>query len=100
MSEVMPFVTTVVVFVFVVLVFRRYFAHRTPYLLLWGTGLVLYGIGTMIFIIIVLDGLIWRPIVAWSQKFRFDTVQAEEEKESAVLDFIRKSVLVDELEKL
>ena len=61
---------------------------------------VLYGIGTMIFIIIVLDGLIWRPIVAWSQKFRFDTVQAEEEKESAVLDFIRKSVLVDELEKL
>jgi len=43
----MPFITTVVVFVFVVLVFRRYFAHRTPYLLLWGIGLILYGIGTL-----------------------------------------------------
>jgi hypothetical protein len=43
----MPFITTVVVLVFVVLVFRRYFAHRTPYLLLWGIGLVLYGIGTL-----------------------------------------------------
>ncbi len=46
-SEVMPFITTAVVFAFVVLVFRRYLAHRTPYLLLWGIGLVLYGIGTL-----------------------------------------------------
>jgi NitT/TauT family transport system permease protein len=61
---------------------------------------VLYGIGTMIFIIVVLDVLVWRPVVAWSQKFRFDTVQVEEEKESAVLDFIRKSTLVQEFEKL
>jgi NitT/TauT family transport system permease protein len=61
---------------------------------------VLYGIGTMIFLIVVLDVLVWRPVVAWSQKFRFDTVQAEDEKESAVLDFIRKSTLVQEFEKL
>lgn len=61
---------------------------------------VLYGIGTMVLIIVILDGLVWRPIVAWSQKFRFDTVQAEDEKESAVLDFIRKSALVEEFEKL
>ena len=61
---------------------------------------VMYGIGTMIFLIVLLDFLVWRPIVAWSQKFRFDTVQAEDEKESAVLDFIRKSTLVEEFEKL
>jgi len=61
---------------------------------------VLYGIGTMIFLIVVLDFLVWRPIVAWSQKFRFDTVQAEDEKESVVLDFVRKSALVQEFEKL
>ncbi|MEJ2695995.1 MAG: ABC transporter permease subunit [Candidatus Sulfobium sp.] len=61
---------------------------------------LLYGIGTMVFIIVVLDVIVWRPVVAWSQKFKFDTVQAEEEKESAVLDFIRKSDLVHEFEKL
>ena len=55
---------------------------------------VLYGIGTMVLLIVVLDIILWRPVVAWSQKFRFDTVQAEEEKESTVLDIIRKSPFV------
>lgn len=52
---------------------------------------VFYGIGTMVAVIILLDFLVWRPVVAWSQKFRFDTVQAEDERESIVLDFLRKS---------
>lgn len=55
---------------------------------------VLYGIGTMVLLIVVLDIILWRPVVAWSQKFRFDTVQAEEEKESTVLDIVRKSPFV------
>ena len=46
-SEVMPFVTTAVILVFALLVFRRYIAHRRPYLLLWGIGLILFGIGTL-----------------------------------------------------
>ncbi len=56
---------------------------------------VFYGIGTMVAVIILLDFLVWRPVVAWSQKFRFDTVQAEDEKESLVLDFLRKSPFVE-----
>jgi len=47
LSEIMLFVATAIIFVFTVLVFRRYFAHRTANLLLWGIGLVLYGIGTL-----------------------------------------------------
>ena len=46
-NEVMPFITTAIIFVFVLLVFRRYLAHRTPSLMLWGIGLVFYGIGTL-----------------------------------------------------
>jgi NitT/TauT family transport system permease protein len=60
---------------------------------------VLYGIGTMVFLIIILDVIVWRPVVAWSQKFRFDTVQAEEEKESLVLNLVRKSSLIDQIDK-
>lgn len=55
---------------------------------------VFYGIGTMVFLIIFLDILIWRPLVAWSQKFRIETVQAEDERESSMLDLIRKSSFI------
>ncbi len=58
---------------------------------------VMYGIGTMVFLIILLDILIWRPLVAWSQKFRMDAVQAEEERESLVLDIVRKSPVIGKI---
>jgi NitT/TauT family transport system permease protein len=61
---------------------------------------VLCGIGTMIGIIIFLDILVWRPVVAWSQKFRFDTVQAEDERESLVLEVLRKSSLAQRLDRM
>lgn len=54
---------------------------------------LLFGIGTMVFIIVLLDFLLWRPLVAWSQKFRFDTVSFEEEKQSFVLNSLRRSTL-------
>ncbi len=58
---------------------------------------VLYGIGTMISLIIILDILIWRPLVAWSQKFRIETVQAEDERESFVLDILRRSLFIEKV---
>ncbi|MDD5434858.1 MAG: ABC transporter permease subunit [Nitrospira sp.] len=58
---------------------------------------VFYGLGAMVIIIILLDTVIWRPLVAWTQKFRFDTQAGEEEKESFVLDIIRKSTVVDKI---
>jgi len=56
-------------------------------------GHVLYGLGTMVLIIILFDILLWRPLIAWSQKFRFDTVNAEDEPESFVLNLLRRSTL-------
>jgi NitT/TauT family transport system permease protein len=59
---------------------------------------ILYGIGTFVLLIILFDIIIWRPIVVWSQKFRFDTLQAEEERDSKVLNFLRKSFLANKIE--
>jgi len=42
----LPFVSTAVVFVFAVLVMGRYFKRGGLHLLLWGIGLVMYGLGT------------------------------------------------------
>ncbi len=41
-----PFLSSVIIFVFAALVFHRYLQRRGPHLLLWGIGLVMYGIGT------------------------------------------------------
>jgi hypothetical protein len=44
-NTLLPFVSSVVSFVFAALVFRRYLRRRGPHLLLWGIGMVMYGIG-------------------------------------------------------
>jgi hypothetical protein len=43
----LPFLSTLVTFAFVAAVFRRYTVKHGPHLLLWGIGLVLFGIGTL-----------------------------------------------------
>src|SRR5450759_5639092 len=43
----LPFLSTLVTFAFAAAVFRRYLVKHGPYLLLWGIGLVLFGIGTL-----------------------------------------------------
>jgi hypothetical protein len=43
----MPFVSTAITFVFAATVLNRYRLGRKPHSLLWGIGLVLYGIGTL-----------------------------------------------------
>ena len=58
---------------------------------------ILLGIGTMVVLIVILDLLVWRPLVAWSQKFRFDMVQPEEERESLILDLLRRSALAEKI---
>lgn len=58
---------------------------------------VFYGLGMMVILIILLDVLVWRPLVAWTQRFRFDTISGEEERESIVLDLVRRSALVDKV---
>lgn len=54
---------------------------------------VFYGLGTMIIIIILFDLFLWRPLIAWSQKFRFDTVAGEDEPGSFVLNLLRRSTI-------
>jgi hypothetical protein len=41
----MPFISCIVSFTFAFLVFRRYFMRRGAHHLLWGIGMVFYGIG-------------------------------------------------------
>jgi hypothetical protein len=45
--QVVPFITTAVIFVFACLVLRRYFQRGGMHNLMWGIGLIMYGVGTL-----------------------------------------------------
>jgi len=55
------------------------------------TTSILWGIGTMIAVIVLLDQFIWRPVIAWAQKFKFEQVESTEVPRSWVLDLIQHS---------
>jgi hypothetical protein len=45
LNTLLPLTASVISFIFAIIVFKRYLNRRGPHLLLWGIGLVFYGIG-------------------------------------------------------
>jgi hypothetical protein len=45
MNTLLPFLSSLISFIFAFMVLRRYFNRRGPHLLLWGIGMVFYAIG-------------------------------------------------------
>ena len=58
------------------------------------TGAMIYGLITMLLIIVLTDQLLWRPLIAWSDKFKFETVESGNRVTSPVLDALRNSSVV------
>ena len=56
-----------------------------------NTRAILEGVGVMIGVIVLMDQLIWRPIIAWSEKFKFEQVEAASTPRSPILDLLRHS---------
>src|SRR5579883_1079836 len=59
-----------------------------------NTRAILAGLATMILVIVLMDQLIWRPVIAWSQKFKVEQVEAVETPTSPILDLLRRSHLL------
>ncbi|HHY35989.1 MAG TPA: ABC transporter permease subunit [Firmicutes bacterium] len=55
---------------------------------------------TMAIIIVLSDQLIWRPLVAWSDKFKLELAGGVDESESLVLDLFKRSFVLDNLGRL
>jgi len=54
-------------------------------------GAVGLAIATMIIMVIAVNIVFWRPLVAWTEKFRNETTEASETARSVVLDFLARS---------
>jgi hypothetical protein len=44
-NTILPFFSSIISFIFAVLIFGRYLERKGPHLLLWGIGMIFYGIG-------------------------------------------------------
>jgi len=62
-------------------------------------GALMLGLATLIVIIVLLDQLVWRPLVAWSEKFRFEQTESGEAATSAVLTALRRSRVIEWLQE-
>lgn len=57
-------------------------------------GAMIACVGAMALMIIFVDQVFWRPIVAWSQRFKLEETAEEEQPRSWVLDLLWRSRLV------
>ena len=55
------------------------------------TRSILLGILTMVTVIVLMDQIIWRPVIAWAEKFKFEQVESTDAPSSWVLEFLRRS---------
>jgi NitT/TauT family transport system permease protein len=55
------------------------------------TAATVYGIITMMVIIVLTDQLVWRPLIAWSDKFKFETTDSGSRVSSPILHLLRNS---------
>ena len=55
---------------------------------------VILGLGALVLLIIVLDQLVWRPLIAWSHRFKLETVTGDEAPSSWFLRVLRSSRMV------
>jgi NitT/TauT family transport system permease protein len=55
------------------------------------TRSILWGVITMVAVIVLLDQFVWRPVIAWAEKFKIEQVTSADVPRSWVLDLIRHS---------
>ena len=56
---------------------------------------IFWAIGAMFVVILIYDQLLFRPLVAWADRFRFDSEDSEDQPTSWVLNVVRRSTLMD-----
>jgi NitT/TauT family transport system permease protein len=64
------------------------------------TRAIAWGLSVMIGIIVLIDQLIWRPVIAWTEKFKFEQVEAVETSHSFVLDLLKRSKVLPFLARI
>ncbi len=59
-----------------------------------NTRAILWGMGAMVTVIVLMDLLIWRPVITWADKFKFEQVDSAGSTHHSLLNFIRRESLL------
>jgi NitT/TauT family transport system permease protein len=62
-----------------------------------NTRAILWGVGTMIAVIVLLDQLVWRPIIVWADKFKFEQVESSTASRATLFHLLGRASLVSHL---
>ena len=55
------------------------------------TEAILWGVATMILVIVLMDQIVWRPVIAWAEKFKVEQVESANAPQSWFLHLIEGS---------
>jgi NitT/TauT family transport system permease protein len=55
------------------------------------TSSILWGVATMVAVIVLLDQFVWRPVIAWAEKFKVEQVESTNAPRSWVLNLVEHS---------
>jgi len=58
------------------------------------TRSILWGLAAMVAVIVLLDQLIWRPVIAWADKFKFEQVESTQSTSTNLLTLVGRVSLV------
>jgi NitT/TauT family transport system permease protein len=57
---------------------------------------VALGVLTLVVVIVLLDQFVWRPLIAWTDRFKVDMVEGDEPPRSWFLDLISRAWLIEQ----
>ena len=55
------------------------------------TRSILWGVFTMILVIVLMDQIVWRPVIAWAEKFKMEQVESADVPQSWFLNLVEGS---------
>jgi len=65
-----------------------------------NTRAILWGLAAMVAVIVLLDQLIWRPVIAWADKFKFEQVESARATTHNLLSLLGRASIVIRLYRL
>jgi len=63
------------------------------------TRAIVAGLGTLILVIVLLDQLVWRPVLAWADKFKIEMIESDDAPTSWFLEALSRSWLLEQLDQ-
>jgi NitT/TauT family transport system permease protein len=65
-----------------------------------NTRAILWGLAAMVSVIVLLDQLVWRPVIAWADKFKFEQVETAKAAPSTLMSLLGRASIVIRLYRL